>query len=238
MQFNSHATNQDICTLANDLVKQSSTSFPIEQKVRFANQGNKEILTWICEAYGGWHYDDSNNDDLPEILTTLNSGKRFYTLPVDSSAVMGVEFKDEAGIWTKLEPITLEQIQDRAGSETEWNDTPSFPIYHRLTANGLYLYPVANYTQALSLKVYISRDVVLFTTTDTTKTPGFDSRFHEAVAVYMALQFSFINSLPVYQALFERWTNYEKRIKKYYATRFKEMFPPRMTVSDSVREYS
>ena len=91
MQYNSHSTKQDICSLADIMAKTNSVSFPIEDKTLFANMGMREIWSWIFEAYGGWHYDDSNNTDLPEATTDLIANQKQYSLPIDSAHLLGVE---------------------------------------------------------------------------------------------------------------------------------------------------
>jgi hypothetical protein len=47
MQYNSHATSQDLVSLTNALDKQSNTSFPLTEKTLYANSGNRIILTEI-----------------------------------------------------------------------------------------------------------------------------------------------------------------------------------------------
>lgn len=244
MQFNSHATNQDIVTYSNTLSKSNDTSFPLVDKVLFANEGQRIILSWIWESYGGWVYDDKNNTDLPDAKTNLISGQAIYALP-DVSGIQGFSFKIEGSdSWTKLVPITLEQIQQRQ-AEPEFERTNATPIYYRLTGNTVKLYPAPDYSQALSLKAELIRDIVSFTTTDTTKTPGFESQFHEAVPTYMALRQAEINNLSMKDDLRRAWSNenrnyplgYEQRIKKHYSAKFRELFPPRFTTRDYTLDY-
>jgi hypothetical protein len=237
MQYNSHSTNQDIVTMAEKLTKTNSVSFPIEDKTLYANEGSRIIWSWIHESYGGWLYDDKNNTDLPEATTTLVSGQSDYTLPTDASVVVGVSYKDTGGNWHKLSPVTIEQIQD-GGSEEEFYNTDGMPVAYRPLGNVIKIYPAANFTQTASLKLYYNRDISAFTTTDTTKTPGFDSAYHEAVPTYMALQYARINQLPNKADLELQWAQYESRIKKDFARRFAELFPPRITTRDAVEEYS
>lgn len=245
MVFNSNATSQDIVTMAEKLCKANSTSFPIAEKVLYANEGSKMIWSWIHEVYGGWAFDDSNQTDFPEATTTLTASQVDYSLPVDINFIKGVSVKDTSGVWYHLNPITLEQIQDMGFSESQFLNVVSSPRYYRLLGNSMKIYPAANYSQASSLKIWEDRDILLFTTTDTTKTPGFATPYHEAVAVYMALQYATINSLPqaggimrggFKTGLLARWSDYETRIKSDYSRRFAEMFPARITVTDAVAE--
>lgn len=235
MQFNSNSTSQDIVSMADRLVKSNSVSFPLIDKTLYANEGCRIVQSWIHEAYGGWIFDDKNNTDYPEATTSLVSGQQDYTIPTDTSFIQGVSIKQTDGTWYRVFPLTLEQIQEMQ-AESEFEDTDSVPRYYRIVSNGIKLYPSPNYSQSASLKVYYTRDISGFTTTDTTKTAGFDIQYHEAIPTYMALQYARINSLPVLKSLEEQWMRYERRIKNDYSRKLAQLFPPRITVRDAVSE--
>lgn len=248
MQLQDNATNQDLVTLADDRVSTTLQSYPIEKKVLSANMRMREIWTWIFDAYGGWQYDDANNSDLPEATATLTLNQSFYAFPTSANAIVGISVKNNANSnWYRLTPLTLETIQSRAGSEADFLTVSSQPAYYRPVADGFKIYPASNYTQASSIKVYVDRGISAFTTTDTTKEPGFDSLFHEGVAIGMALDYAKKNSLDVLKNLQREWDGdedttgreggFKRRVKKHYSARFQQMFPPRMTVRDAVREY-
>jgi len=236
MQYNSQAQGLDIVTMAEKLVKASSSSFPISDKTLYANQALKMIWTWIHDAYGGWIYDDNNYTTYPEATTTLTANQVDYTLPTNDLTIRAVSVLTDGNVWYPLIPITLEQINDKFLSESQFYNTPGQPTYYRPLAKGFKIYPAANYTQAASLKVYYDREVSQFTTTDTTKTPGFDSQYHEAVPTYMAYQYAKINQLANKNDLEKDWLRYEAQIKTDFSKRYGEMFPARMTVRDAVRD--
>jgi hypothetical protein len=238
MQLQSETNGQDLFTFCDDLVGSDSTSYPIAKKVRAANEGDRIIWSAIFDAYGGWHYDDRNQTDLPEATATLTSGQTQYSLPLDSAHLLGVSFKNAGGVWAELTPITLEQIQDRAGSEAEFMKIAATPVYYRPLANGFKIYPAANFTQSASLKIWFSRDISSFAVTDTTKTPGFDQEFHELIGTYMALRYAKSNTLKVLAVLQSDWNEGLVRIKKHYSNRFRQMFPPHITVGDAAREFA
>lgn len=235
MQYNGHTTSQDICSFADALAKSNDTSFPLARKTIFANEAQRFIWSWIFQAYGGWMYDDSNQTDLPEATATLTANQSFYTLPTGAGSIFRVAYMDANSVWTDLKPLPIETIPE---AESEFEDTATTsPIYYRPVANGFKIYPVSDTTRASALRVWLNRDIVSFTTTDTTAVPGFDQQYHEAVAVYMALQYARINQLPVKNDLERQWLLYEDRIKKDYSQRFRQMFPARFKVRDAVQEY-
>lgn len=246
MQFNSETNGQDICTLADTLAKSNSKSFPIKKKVLYANMGLREIWGLIFEAYGGWHYDDSNQTDEPEATTILRADEQQVTLPLDSAHLMGVAYKDQSGSWHPLIPITIEQIQDRGYAESEFMNTSGNPQFYRPVADGFKMYPAANFTQNDSIKAWFSRDISTFSITDTNKVPGFPQEFHEGLAIYMAMQHTQTNTLPqaggvlkggFRTGLVAKWGDFSARITSFYGNRFRQLFPPRIRHSDVVRDY-
>lgn len=238
MQFNSHATGQDICTLADKLTKQNVITYPLTEKVTDANTACKIILTEIHNAYGGWKYDDRNNTDFPIATGQLVSGQSDYSLPVDTNMLNGVYILQEGSTdnWDKLIPITLEEI-NRIEAEPAFQTTNAIPTYYRAIGNSVKIYPASDYTQDASIMIEYSRDISSFATTDTTKTAGFDSIFHEAIAYYMAQQFASINVLAIAKERKEEWQEWLLRIKRHYSQKFRDLFPPRMRIRNDINDY-
>ena len=67
-------------------------------------------------------------------------------------------------------------------------DTPSQPMYYRLVNGTAQIYPAPNYTKTAGIKVLFDRDSVDFVTTDTTKTPGFASPYHEILPIGVSIE--------------------------------------------------
>ena len=238
MQYNSHATNQDLVSYLNDLTGMDNNVYSLEAKTRDLNRANRTIWTWIHEAFGGWQYDDKNNtSDFPSARANLVANQVDYAIPSEALTVIGVEILNQSGVWERLRALTIEQIQDRQ-AEAEFMDVPSQPKWYRATANSIKIYPASNYSQSASIRIIYDRETSAFVTTDTTKTPGFDSVFHEAVAIGAGAFFSSYKTIPQMQSLQGQWLDYEKRIKEHYSSRYKQMFPPRITVRDSTQEYT
>lgn len=246
MQYNGENNNQDICTFADDLVGTDDSTYPLEKKTRAANQAMRMIWTWIWDAFGGWVYDDNNNADLPDSTATLSSGQSIYTLPIETQHLLGVAVKNTGGTWSKLTPISQTYLLQHQ-AEPEFYETDSIPQYYVPVGNTIKLYPAPNYTQTASLGVWTSRDISGFDPDDTTKKPGFDSIFHEAVPTFMALRHADINQLSVKTDLAKDWDGneavtgveggYKKAIKKHYQQKFRELYPPTFKHQDSVQEF-
>jgi hypothetical protein len=238
MIYNNDTDGQDIVSLANDFASADNNNFPIKQKTRFANKSLRTIWSWIFSVYGGWLYDDSNNTDFPSATTTLNINQTNYGIPTGALTIRAVDVKLNNGgtVWQRLEKITEEQIRQMQ-SEPQFLSVPGQPMYYEPYGNSIKIYPPANYTQTASLRVSFDRGSVAFASTDTMKTPGFASEFHEGVAIGMANDFCTVKKLSQAQGVMAEWQLFERKVKAYYSQRFQEMFPARMTILDSVREY-
>lgn len=237
MQYNSNADSQDIVSLVGDLTNTDTTQYPLKAITRAINKWGKTVWCWIFEAYGGWLYDDSNNTtDFPAATTTLTASQADYSVPSTALFIRGVEIKTSGGTWYPLKPLTEEQIRDHTIAEAEFMKTPAQPQYYTPYANSIKIYPPANYTQAASLRVSFARGSTQFASTDTTKTPGFISEFHEVLAVGGSYEFAKRKGLSNKNDLLADLQSYEKRIKDYYSQRYAELFPSRVTVRDYVAE--
>lgn len=223
MVYNGHATNQDIVSTISDHTGAHKT-VDIEAITRAANEADRLIWSWIFSSYEGWEYDDGNQTDLPSAKAHLTAGQNKYTIPEDALVVKKVSFKGEDGTWTDLDPITSEDIATRE-AESEFEDTNGLPRYYRLRANVVEVYPAPNFTQVRSLRMQFGRGSVGFTTTDTTKTPGYASEFHGATSTGAAVIMAPDRGLRNQASLETRWANYETAIKQYYKARFEELNP-------------
>lgn len=240
MQYNSDSDNQDIVSLVGDLTNTDTTQYSLKAITRAANKWMKKVWFWIFTAYGGWLYDDSNNtSDFPIATTALVANQQDYGLPSTALVVRGVDVKTTGGVWQKLSPLTEEQIRDYQ-SDAEFMKTPSQPNGYLPYGGSVRLFPPTNYSQAASLRVSFARGSILFASTDTTKTPGFLSEFHEVIAVGAAYEFVKRRDIKSAAGLREDLLGedgYKNSIKTYYSSRYAEMFPPRITTKDGVREF-
>lgn len=203
----------------------------------FCNRASRGIWVDIFDSYGGWQYEDSNQTDLPASTATLTSGQLSYALPSGALTVRGIEVQNTSGIWHQLSPLTEERIRERQ-AVSEFHKTSGTPTYYQLIGNTLRLFPASDYTQASSLRVFYDRGSVAFATTDTTKTPGFDSEFHDLVSMIASYEYLKVK-LPndaVTNRLLNDVTLKRQSLKSTYSKKFAQMFPPRITVRDAMRE--
>lgn len=235
MQYNSDSDSQDIVSSVGDMTG-INTTVELKQITRACNEANRKIWTWIFQSYGGWQYDDSNNSDLPVATTGLVADQQKYTLPSAALTVKNLEYKNSGGDWSKLIPVPIERL-NQFRSEKEWNDTPAEPQYYSLVNGIIKLYPASDTTRAEALRIQFDRGSTAFASTDTTKTPGFASEFHDAVAVGASYFIARNKKLGQTQALLNDWIDYEQRIKDFYIRKWEEEFPPKFQVVDPLRQW-
>lgn len=167
-----------------------------------ANNALDRVTSLIMQSDGRWEWDDENNTDLPIATTSLVSGQQDYSLAITHLQITRVEIQDNvtptAG-WHKLSTIDQKDIFDDAlenfpgVTDAQSSSTNGLPLYYDKLGNSLFLYPAPNYSQTASLKVYFKRPPSYFLTSDTTKSPGFNSLYHELIPLWVSYNYAIAN---------------------------------------------
>lgn len=188
------------------------------------NRINHRVWHTIFMATGNWKYDDGNQTNLPKATANLVSGQIAYALPTDLLTVERVEIKDENGDWYRLTPLMEEKIP---GAIDEFQETDSRPIYYTLVNGTINLYPASDFSQDDSLKIYFSRDSVDFAVSDTTKSPGFASPYHEIIPIKASIEWYKVKqpNSPTLPILVQDDLKLEQNIKEFYSKRYKDYRP-------------
>mgnify|MGYP001577036139 CR=1 FL=1 len=175
----------------------SSTSFSAANMLLAINNAYERVVSLIMQTDGRWEWDDNNQTDLPIATATLTSSQSDYSLAVTHLTIVRVEVKDTAGLWTQLTPINQ---SDFAGTAlAEFLKTAGPPSYYDKIGSSIFLYPAPNYTQAASLKITFQRPPALYTAAEVTtgtKEPGFNSLYHNLIALWVAYDFAIAHGLP------------------------------------------
>jgi hypothetical protein len=193
------------------------------------NIAYNQIIGWILESDGRWEWDDTNYTDLPIGTTTITTDQQDYAIDTTHLEVLRVEIKDSNGNWSKIEPV--DQEDEQGFSLSQLSTDTGVPDRYDLVGNSLFLYPVPNYTQAASIKIYFQRGPDEYTSaelTTGTKVPGFASTFHHLIAYMVALDFVLVHIPQLasgYNLILERD---KKALKKFYGKRNRDD-RPRMT---------
>ena len=212
-------TIEDLTNLGQTTI--SGNTALLKQFTSYINQEDRRIWATIFNVSGAWQFDDANQTDIPEAYTDLVSAQAKYSLPTDALTIQRVEAKDSNGNWFVVEPITKEMTNEALD---EFYDTAGQPVYYRLYGSSLELSPAPNYNSTGGLKIYYDRDVFDFTTSDTTKTPGFASPYHLLLPIKVAILWLTMKqpTTPSLQGLRLEEAKLEADLKDFYSKRFKD----------------
>lgn len=187
------------------------------------NNAYDRFLALAIPAGGTWQYDDSNHTDYPEITTDIVSGQRSYTFTEDEQGNIILDIytgfvKDENGIYRKMDAVDKQSERDMEGFY-DGQDLGGVPTRYDKTGNGIFLDRVPNYNADDGLKLYINREALYFTYTDTTKKPGVIGLFHAYFYLEPAMQYAARNGLTIYPTLVDRVMKMEREIELHYGKR-------------------
>lgn len=215
-----------------------------------------KVTALIIAAGGTWQWDDSNFDDYPIITTDLVAGQRDYSFTTDEGGnlildIYKVLAKDEnTGLYRELYPVDAQSVEQphdgyRWGAQTgvlgyyngvhdltDGGNKEGAPTRYDKTANGIFLDLIPSYNSTDGLKVYINRESSYFTTTDTTKKPGFAGILHEYLAIEPAYKYASIHTESKAGGFQNEMLTMEAKIKEYYGNRERDV-PGRMIANVS-----
>lgn len=201
------------------LTKTNVTSFSTADLTASANTALERVTSLIIKTDGRWQFDDTNQTDLPIATTALVANQQDYALATTHLEITRVEIKDQSGNWYLLKPIDQNDIKT---SLTDFLKTASTPTYYDKLGNSIFLYPTPNYAQTASLKVYFTRAPSLFTVSDTTKEPGFQSIYHDLIPLWISYDYALANGLPNANQLMVEIARKEEELISGYSRRSKD----------------
>lgn len=188
MQFNP-GDNTGIVDEINDICNSDNNSYPLKSKARRLNSALDRFFTLAFQADGRWNFDDLNQTTAPLQSISLASGTQKYAIDTFASEIINVlrvEVLDSGGNAHKLTRL------DRGGTQealTAYRSVNGTPQQYDWLGKYIYLYPAPNYSIANGLSIYFERNKSAFASTDTTKSPGIPSIFHEYLCRYASLPY-------------------------------------------------
>ena len=209
----------------------SDDSIELKTWTTYLNHGVDWVQTRIFKSDTRWQFDDANYGTYPNFTDDLVDNHNDYRLDVEHVKLHGVSIKNADGDYYALQPIDK---NDYSGPLEEVYGTKGTPAYYDKVADAVRIYPAPDATKVTiseGIKVYVSRTMDYFTSTDTTQTPGIPSLFHEAVATPACYRFAVDNDIDTKAEKFLRDLQvWEDEITNYYAQRDVDD-RPRMGVS-------
>ena len=149
----------------------------------------KKAVAILFKADPNYKWDDTTNSDLPIATLALTSGQDHYALLETALVINRVRMFDVNGNLKTLIPVNQMELSDdqlkATGEPTRYykSDGVVFPV------------PIPNYGGAGGVELRFQRGANHFTIASTTASPGFNSMFHEFLAVGASLKYAIANGM-------------------------------------------
>jgi hypothetical protein len=204
----------------------SGTAALLKRFTKDINEGYGIVAEIIARADGRMKWDDPNHSNLPTATFNLVSGQTQYSIfssaPTalqDWLIVERVEILDTNDNGVLLTPV------DRRNTDVDWdefNETNGTPVYYDIKGDSLFLKPATNYAKTNGGTIYFEREPSFFAYTDTTKRPGFATRFHCFLSKYASRKYAQSKEMwNTVKTLDNDLNVLEKRIADFYKNRAK-----------------
>lgn len=202
------------------------SQYEIEDRTRNINNWYLQVASWIFEADGRWQWDDANQTDRPCATTNLVKDQKGYgILSASPSAgkdwleIERVEITDENGEEREIRPIDQTDLEGIALDE--FMDSSGKPEYFDFRGGSVYLYPASNYNKDDSLTIYFKRSPLVFSSTDTTKTPGFATPFHKLLSLGASYDWALAKGDTNVDRIRQEIEVLKQNLKNFYSKRSK-----------------
>lgn len=195
------------------------------------NQAMNRYAYIALKSDNSWYFDDNNYTDFPIGETDLVANRPDYLLNTDQIEVEQLEVLDPTGtIWLAVPQIDERSFAQYKNAESQYmNNTPGQPRVHIKRGNSIILYPTPNYGITLAnngkrgMRVRFKRPPLYFVTTDTTKSPGFNSMHCDYLVDYATWKYAFSRQMPIasqYAPMIVQWET--EKIPLFYNKRSSE----------------
>lgn len=182
-----------------------------------------KVFHIIFSADGKWQFDDSNHTKNPFILTELTINQRNYNFTSDEQSNLILDIHSVFARTSTSNPYyQLDAVDIQTDGDSSFTDglnTTGWPSSYDKTGNGIKLDYLPTATVTNGLKLFINREGSYFTTSDTTKVPGFAGLYHEYLVLEPCYRYARANSLKKKETFKGDVLELEKRIIEYYSRR-------------------
>lgn len=225
-------------------VNAAAGSYPLLDKTVDVNFALANYFMIATKASGRWQVDDTNHTDYPIIYGDIVTSQQDYSFTVDEDGnqildIFKIRVKYPDGTWKTLKQRDLISYPE----DDDWlnSNTTGLPTEFDLSANGIFLNAIPNYSLADALEIYVARTGSYFVSTDTTKTAGIPDIHQEYLALRPAYFYCLTKKLP--QAAAYKIQLYgengrggmEKDIADYYSRRNRSEKPRMRPIAQNNR---
>lgn len=195
------------------------------------NQSVSSAWDIIFDVAYNWNPDDINHTDYPIQFFNLVSGQREYSFTETEDAqeileLLKVAVKDPGGIFHEIPTIDQQGRQggnNNVSAFIDGQNASGTPTRYDKTATGLFFDPIPNYNSTQGVKIFIQREGSYFTTSDTTKTPGFSGAYHEWCVLEPCYKWARANNLKSQETFKRDMLEMKEAMIKGYGRRDRDM---------------
>lgn len=201
-----------------------TVSYPLTDKARNMNRHYYLAILDILKTSDRFQFDDRNHTTLPISTFSLVASQKDYSLPTNLLKLHAIEVKNAAGDWVRLQE--MDALYDLGGSISDFEETDGMPKYYDIQGDSVFLYPApsaADTTLSSGGKMYFSRDVDAFTSSDTSQKPGIPTPFHRILSLGASYDWLIVNG-PTDKAdrCLRDQATLRQELVKFYSDRNKE----------------
>lgn len=202
----------------------SGTAVLKSQFTQGLNNWYHKVVTMILSAQDEWDFDDSNHTDFPVLTTNLVASQQDYSIPVSEKVlkIKRMEVTYDGTNWYKAEPLDINEVGHATDTTTISSMFSTSKPYYDVQYGSIFLYPIPTSNVTAGLKIWWTREIDEFTTSDTTQEPGIDEPFHEMLPLGASFDYCVAKGLAKKNDIFTVLQDYEKRLKEFYGSKQKD----------------
>lgn len=193
----------------------------LQDFTRLVNSRYHQVVTMILRSQNSWDYDDINHTDFPILTTNLVADQPDYSLPASEKILKlkRIEVTYDGTNYYKAEPLDIGQVGEATDTTSISSDFDDSKPFYDIQYNSIFLYPIPDTDVTRGLKLWVTREVDEFTSSDTTQEPGIDEPFHRMLAIGASMDWAIAKGLGVKNDLMALYQDYERRLGDYYGSK-------------------
>lgn len=215
------------CQLGSGNISGNSTL--LKEFTRLLNKGLNSAVVQILDVQDEFDFDDLNYTNYPILTTDLVTGQQDYQFPTDILDIKRIEIYDnQTQDWIRVNPVDNSQLNSATDSTTINERFDISNPYYDVAYGSIFLYPIP--TSAVTnanantnnLKIWISREISKFASTDTTKEPGIVDPFHQYVSIFASYEYARTKRLGMAEQLKRDLEEIKEELRRYYNKKQKD----------------
>lgn len=229
MDFNDSTNENGLIQDITSITGATTTDYTLKERTRDINNAYSRIAYLIIQSDGRMQWDDTNHINQPISTDDLVSGQEDYNIFEAAPAALKdwltieqVEILNQDNLGVKLTSIDKRNVKV---AWTEYRKTDGQPVVYDFNGTSMLLKPNPNYNKTDGLIIYFQRSPSFFTSTDTTKRPGFASIFHSYLSLVPSYRWARDKGLPNRDVLKRDIDEMEVAIGTHYSKRSQYEIP-------------